>query len=181
MTREETIIILGILKASYSNFYKDMAKRDLETIVNVWSELFQNDDVNLVKLAVKELIQTQKYPPAIADVKNKMAQITSKEKEPTELWAELHKAIKNSTYHSEEEFAKLSPEVKRYVRNPAQLKELAQMDSDIINSVTKGQFLKQIDQIQKKDQEEKQMLPETKKYQEMIKQIGMDVSGLLSE
>ena len=181
MTREETITILGICKASYPNFYKDMTKKEMVGIVDLWYEMFENDDVNIVKLAVKELIQTLQFPPTIADIKQKLYAITSNEKDATELWNELQNAIKGGIYHSKEEFERLSPEVKKFVRNPSQLKELAQMDSDVIHSVTKGQFFKQIENIQAREKEQKQMLPETKRFREMALNIGKDISGLLEE
>ena len=181
MTREETITILGICKASYPNFYKDMTKKEMVGIVDLWCEMFESDDVNIVKLAVKELIQTLQFPPTIADIKQKLYAITSNEKDATELWNELQNAIKDGIYHSKEVFERLSPEVKKFVRNPSQLKELAQMDSDVVHSVTKGQFFKQIENIQAREKEQKQMLPETKRFREMALNIGKDVSGLLEE
>ena len=180
MTREEIIVILKILKTSYPNFYKDMTKEDMVNTISIWSEMFENDDLNLVKVSVKELIQTLKFPPTIADIKQKMYELTNKETLPTDLWASLKKAISNSAYHSEEEFEKLPPECKMFIRNPRQLKELSQNDAEINNTVVKGQFLKQIETIQKRIKEDKQMLPEAKKIQTMALSVGQDASKLLN-
>ena len=180
MTRDNTIMILGILKTSYPNFYKDMSNSEMYNVLDLWSEMFEKDDLNLVKLAVKELIQTLKFPPTIADVKQKMDELTCKETLPVDLWASLKKAVRNSIYNAEEEFAKLPEECKMFIKSPAQLREIAVMDSDVVDSVTKGQFLKQIETIQKRLKEDRLMLPETKKYREMALSIGQDVSGLLN-
>ena len=91
MTRDDTVIILGILKTSYPNFYKDMKKDEMYNTIDLWSEMFANDDVNVVKVAAKELIQTLKFPPAIADIKQKMYELTNQETLPTDLWASLKK------------------------------------------------------------------------------------------
>ena len=77
-----------------------------------------------------------------------------------------------------EEFEKASPEVKKFFGNVAQVRELAQTKTDIVNSVTKGQFLKQYEVIVNREREQK-LLPQnmkdfTKKLVEKmdIKQIG---------
>ena len=81
---------------------------------------------------------------------------------------------------SVKQFEKLSPEVKEFVRSPGQLKEMAMMDSDVVHSVTKGQFFKQIEIIQKRAEENKRMLPESKKIIHMLANIGTDVNKLLN-
>ena len=179
MTRDDTTVILGILKTSYPNFYKGMEKKEMYATIDLWSEMFENDDLNLVKVAVKELIQTLKFPPTIADIKQKMYDLTTETKTTSDLWNELIKALRNSGYHAEEQYMKLSPEVKAFVRNPSQLKEMAMMNSDVINSVTKGQFFKQIEVIQKRVKEDKQMLPEARELRKLAMNIGQDISGLL--
>ena len=179
MTRDDTTVILGILKTSYPNFYKGMEKKEMYATIDLWSEMFVNDDLNLVKVAVKELIQTLKFPPTIADIKQKMYDLTTETKTTSDLWNELIKALRNSGYHAEEQYMKLSPEVKAFVRNPSQLKEMAMMNSDVINSVTKGQFFKQIEVIQKRVKEDKQMLPEARELRKLAMNIGQDISGLL--
>ena len=180
MTREEVTKILSVLKVAYPNFYKNITKQDALETINVYAEMFKDDDVNLVNLAVKELINGFQYPPTIADIKNKMYQLTTVEKTPTELWNELAIALRDSIYHSEEQFEKLSPEVKAFVKTPAQLKELATMDSETVHSVTKGQFLKQIEIIKKRNKEDKLKLGETKRMQINLGLIGKDISGLLN-
>lgn len=180
MTIDETKMILGILKTAYPNFYKEMSKQEMLNIINLWADMFKNDNSKLVTVAVKELINTFQYPPTIADIKNKMYYLTNQEKTPSELWDRLQKAISKSIYYSEEEFEKLPDEVKEFVRSPRQLKELAMMDSDVVHSVTKGQFFKQIEIIQKRKEEDKKMLPESKELLAVIGCIGQDVNKLLN-
>lgn len=180
MTTEETTKILSVLKVAYPNFYRNITKQEAIETINLYSEMFKNDDGKIVTIAVKELINTLQFPPTIADIKNKMLELTTERKTPSELWGELEKALKDSIYHSEERFKELSPEVKKFVRSSAQLKEMAMMDSDVVHSVTKGQFFKQIEIIQKRIDDDKKMLPETKKIKEMLLSIGTDVNKLLN-
>ncbi len=180
MQRDEIVSILTILKTAYPNSYKNMTKEDAENTINLWNVMFQNDDGRVVAIAVKELINTLQFPPTIADIKNKMLELTTDRKTPSELWGELERALKDSIYHSKERFEELSPEVQKFVRDPAQLKEMAMMDSDVVHSVTKGQFLKQIEIIQKREDEDKKMLPESKRLKELTLGIGTDVNKLLN-
>ena len=179
MTREETTIILGILKAAYPNFYRDMKSQELIGIVDLWEEMFKSENINVVKPAVKELINTSQYPPTIADVKEKMFELTRVREDLTEAWDKVLRAIGSGIYNSTEGFETLTPIGKAFIRSPQQLKELAMMDSDVINSVVKGQFFKQAEILQKKQDDEAKMLPESKKIREMITGIGQDVNEVL--
>lgn len=173
MKKEDVTKILAILKMAYPNFYKDMEKEEVETTILLYQEMFEECDIRLVVMAVKELINSFKYPPTIADIKNKMYELTSKENEQssTELWDKLLKAIRNGTYGCEKEFEQLPDEVKEFVRNPSQLQELALIDSNTIHSVVKGQFLKQIEIIKQRRKEENMMLPSVKKLLEQRTEI----------
>lgn len=165
MTREEAIKILTILKANYQNLYKNISKKEAEDIIELYQMMFKDCDYKLVNYAVAELINTFQYPPTIADIKNKMYELSSRndDKSPSELWDKLLKAIRNGTYGYEEEFEKLPREVQEFVREPFQLHELASIDSKTIHTVIKGQFLKQIEIIKQRQKETNMMLPETRK------------------
>ena len=67
--------------------------------------------------------------------------------------------ICNGIYMTQEEFDKASPEVKKFFGNIRQVQELAKTDSDTVNTVTKGQFLKQYEILVERENARK-MLPE---------------------
>lgn len=148
MNRKEILKMLNILQVSYPNFYKGFSKQELEEAVDLYEEMFKDDDSKLVLIALKEVINTSEYPPTIATIKNKMFNLTHKDNISNDkLWDALVKAISRSNYYAEEEFDKLPELVKKYVRSPYQLQEMASMNSDVIHSVVKGQFMKQIEKI----------------------------------
>ena len=182
MDRKQITVILGYLKVAYPSFYKGLSKKDAEEIIAVWQDLFADCNFELVFTAVKELINSSDnpYPPTIAEIKNKMYELTTEDKTATDFWNEIVIAIKDSIYHSKEQFEKLSPECKEFIKNPAQLKELAMMDSKTVHSVTKGQFLKQMETIQKRVKEKALMLNTTKQLKLDLSVVGKDVSGLLN-
>lgn len=166
MIKEETIKILSILKASYPNFYKDMSKKDAETTINLYTEMFSNTEANLVATAIKELIQHQSYPPTIADIKNKIDELTQPyEETEAELWEIYKKIIQSGYYGDRSEFEELPEAIKTYLgNNPNRINELGMMESSTFNSVEKGIFLKQIKVIKEKAKSIRMMLPETRKY-----------------
>ena len=165
MNKNEILMMLSILKVAYPNFYKDVSKEELEQTTNLYQEMFKGYDPKIVFIAVKELIATLKFPPTVADIKDKIYQLKNVEdKSASELWDCLLKAIRNGSYGSEQEFKNLPSIVKEYVVSPRQLQEMAQMDSDTIHSVVKGQFLKQIENLKQRRKEENTMLNETKEY-----------------
>lgn len=148
MSNKEISKIILILKTSYPYAFKDMSKEETENMVNLYQTLFKAYTYEEVSKAVIDIINTSEYMPTIATIKNKIYELNHpKEESNSELWEKLLNAISNGSYHAEEEFDKLPALVKEYVRNPRQLQEYAIMDSDVIHSVVKGQFLKQIEII----------------------------------
>lgn len=178
MSREEIIEILGILKVAYPRFYANMTKDEAEKTISLWSEMFKNDSPELVAIAVKKLITELQFPPTIADIKNTMYKLVDRTEDNTELWNKFLKALKNSGYNSREEYEQLPKIVQKFAGSPERLRDYAMMDLDTINTVVKGQFLKQIDSL-KVRQKENAMLPEearcfieTLSEKMDIKQIG---------
>lgn len=166
MTREETIQMLKLLRTAYPHFYGKQSNAELADTVELWAEMFAEDDINIVKYALKSLITSHKgYPPCIADVKEKMDELMkAATKEPTdeELWQALKKAIAKSAYYSAEEFEKLPPIVQRYLGSCNVLRELAEESAGTLNSVIHGQFLKEIKEIRKSEENIAALPPELK-------------------
>lgn len=178
MTRDETVAILGILKTSYPNFYRNMTKEELISTIDLWTEMFAHENSQLVTAAVKNLINTFKFPPTIADVKEAMYKLTEQETEtPVEIWNQIKGAIRNSAYGSYEEYQKLPELAQRFVGSPNQLREWA-LSSDYNDGVVKGQFFKQIEILKDRKKEEKLMLPEVK---EMINRLSINCDNKLLE
>lgn len=165
MNRESVIKILAILKAAYPNFYKDINKQEAETVISLYQTMFEDKDKDLVLLAIKELINTEPYPPTIAAIKNKMDKLQhlNDDKSNLDLWAEVKDAINSPYDEMTEIFYTLSPEVQEFFKSPKGIKELAMMDAETINSVVKGQFFKQIEILKERNIQERKMLLETKK------------------
>ena len=148
MTANETAKVMAILQVAYPAFYGKKSVEEKRAAVSLWAELLKEYDSRLVTAAVKELIKTHSgYPPDIAAVVERIHGIEDAargEQTNEELWILLKKAISNGYYGAEEEFQRLPEVLKRYLRSPSQLREMSGIDSDTLNTVTRGQFLKTI-------------------------------------
>lgn len=179
MTRDEVVAILGTLKTAYPRFYTDMSKQEMMNTIDLWTEMFAHEDARLVTVATKNLINTFKWVPTIADIKEEMYKLTeTKNETPIELWNCIKKAIRNSAYNSYEEFQKLPEAAKTFVGSPNQLREWA-LSTDYNDGVVKGQFLKQVEVIQKREKDNKLMLPQVKNIVEQLTS-NMDATKLLN-
>jgi len=141
MTRQEALAVMAMLKTAYPTFYKNFNKEDISAAVNLWATMFSEESIQVVTEAIKALMCTLKYPPTIADVKEKIAMIT----QPLmitemEAWSRVRGAI--SYYHANEAFANLPPMLQKIVGSPNQLREWALMDVETVNSVIQSNFMR---------------------------------------
>lgn len=143
MNRAETLRIMAVLQAAYPQFYAKKSKEELDSIVNLWAEMFEDEPYNLVAMAIKALIKTRvsTFPPGIGEINEKIMQITQPEEIPAmQAWASVLKAICNGYYSAEKEFNALDPIIQKIVGSPQQLREWSMMDSDTVNSVIASNF-----------------------------------------
>ena len=143
MTRDDVIKIMSVLRGAYPHFYRDISKQEAYDTINLWTDMFSNDDASIVAAAVKSLIDgdDKGFPPTIGQVKTKMRLLVgSDELTEAEAWNLVSKAVKNGLYGAVEEFEKLPPAVKRIVGSPSQLRDWASMDGDTLHSVVASNF-----------------------------------------
>ena len=75
MTKEETTVILAAITAAYPNAYKNMSAEEARAVVTVWAIQFHEMPADIVFMAVNKAIATSKFPPTIAEVKQKISGI----------------------------------------------------------------------------------------------------------
>lgn len=161
MNKAETIQVITLLAGNYDSIAKkDSTQKQL--MVNTWLECLGDLDYNLVLQAVKKTIIESPYPPTIHDIRKNAVEMVNPSTQRTaiEAWNEAYKMICNGLYMTEEQFEQHSPEVKKFFGNVRQVKEQAQVSTDVVNSVTKGQFLKQYEVIVNREKEQK-LLPQS--------------------
>ena len=159
MTREETKSILSVLRAGYPNFYKDLNKADADQIIDLWATMFVDEPVKVVIEAVKTLMVTAKFPPTIADVKEKIYLVTHPQAmTEAEAWNIVKKAI--GYYNAQEHFEALPPILQKLVGSPNQLREWGMMDMDEVNTIVASNFMRSY-KARVQHEKETAMLPES--------------------
>lgn len=141
-------------------YYRNKSKEELNVAVNLWAEMFADDNINLVKEAVKAYIATDEkgFPPVIGQIKGKLYQITEPEQlSEVEAWGLVSKAIQNGCYNSEKEFDKLPEIVQRTIGSPARLKEWSQVDLDSLQTVVSSNFMRSFRAKSKNDEDYKRL------------------------
>lgn len=75
MNKKEAAELLAILTAGYPKYYKDMNETELQGVVSLWSMQFKDVPAEIVFMALNKAISTSKYPPTIAEVKEKFSSV----------------------------------------------------------------------------------------------------------
>lgn len=142
MNIKETYQIITFLRFSNPRFYPNAKEHEVEDIVNVWATMFENEDFEIVKQAVKAVVEDTKYPPTIADIKEKIRLLqVPKSMSEMEAWGIVYKAICNSGYDSENQFCKLPGIIQKIVATPKQLREWA-LTENLNMAVIQSNFMR---------------------------------------
>lgn len=140
MTREETVKIIRIMVDSYPNYKPN----NISETVDVWTMMLEEYSYEQIAVSLKSYIlsDTSGFAPSVGQLVAKVQDL-SQPQELTELeaWSLVHKAIKNSSYESEEEFAKLPPLVQKAVGLPSNLREWA-LTENLNKEVVSSNFMR---------------------------------------
>ena len=161
MTKTDTAKVMAILATAYPAFYSKQSKEEKVAAVNLWADLFADDDPDVVLAAVKSHIatDTKGFPPVIGQIKEQVTKLTQPPMmTEQEAWSLVIKAINNSGYHAGEEYEKLPPLLQRLVGSPRQLYDWGMMPADEVQSVVASNFMRSY-RVRAKDWQEYQALP----------------------
>ena len=179
MNKQETVQVITLLAGNYDSISKkDSTQKQL--MINTWQECLGDLDYRLVLQAVKKTIIESPYPPTIHEIRKNAVEMMNPTQTRTaiEAWDEAYRMICGGLYMTQEQFETASTEVKKFFGNVRQVAELARTDIDTVNTVTKGQFLKQYDVLVQREQERKMLQPQMQEFTKQlaekmsIKQIG---------
>lgn len=160
MTRDEVIKIQMVIQAAYPNYNPP----DKTITADTWLVLLNDFTYEQVLAAVHAFIRTDKkgFAPSIGEVIDKL-QLLFGEKEVNAVaaWTMVLKAIKNSTYHADEEYEKLPRIIQRVIGGPQRLTELATMEN-LNTSVESSNFMRDYRVALETDREIRKLPPELK-------------------
>lgn len=141
MTRDETVKILMSIQAAYPNY----KPHDKTVAVNTWCEMLSEYTYQQVSIALKAYITTDTsgFAPSIGQIIEKMHMINQPaELSEMEAWSLVSKALRNGNYHASEEFEKLPLLVQKAIGTPRMLKNWAETDIEVIESVIQSNFMR---------------------------------------
>ncbi|MBQ8881077.1 MAG: hypothetical protein IJ030_02725 [Oscillospiraceae bacterium] len=143
MNKTETAKIISILQINYPDNFRGKSEAAIEATVNLWARAFADDAYAVVSTAVMSHIvsDTNRFMPPVGIIKAKIAEMLKpNEMTEQEAWGLVAKALRNSTYGADEEYAKLPPAVQRAVGGASQLRDWAMMDTETVQSVVASNF-----------------------------------------
>lgn len=164
MTRDETKVIIRAMKESYPNFNP----KDLSGTVDVWSQMLIDYDYKNISKALQKYILSDSsgFAPSIGQIVGLIDMPMNRE--PLEAWDLVRKAISNSLYNANEEYDKLPIECQKAIGSPANLKEMAQMDKNTVESVEQSHFIRSYQTVLKRLDEERRLPNQFKSYTQQI-------------
>ena len=147
MTDYEIGRLVYAIRGTYPKYYANMGAEDLKGLSMAWALVLGEYDFSIASRAVQLYLtnDTTGFPPSPGQIVDAIHKITNPriaEMTATEAWALVRKAIRNGYYGAEEEFAKLPTACQRAIGSPSNLRELAQLDIDQVETVEQSHFIK---------------------------------------
>ena len=147
MTDYEIGRLVYAIRGTYPKYYANMRAEDLKGLSMAWALVLGEYDFSIASRAVQLYLtnDTTGFPPSPGQIVDAIHKITNPriaEMTATEAWALVRKAIRNGYYGAEEEFAKLPTACQRAIGSPSNLRELAQLDIDQVETVEQSHFIK---------------------------------------
>ena len=142
MQKDEFKTLVKAMKAVYADpkFIPDQGAFE------VWYTLLKDLPYAAASAAIQRHMMTEKFPPTIADIRRMAAENSAPVDDSIselEAWSIVYKAIRNLQWDApEKEFDKLPDLCKKAVGTPANLREMAQMDTNTVESVEQSHFIR---------------------------------------
>lgn len=135
----------GKIAVAMKSIYTDPKFLPDKYAISVWYNMLKDLSNAECQAAVSEYIATKRFAPTVADIR----ELATKHAEPDEdaenaeiAWSHVSRAIQNGNYGAEKEFERLTPTEQKAIGSSANIRELAQMDVDTVNSVEKSHFIR---------------------------------------
>lgn len=133
------------VKAAYPMVYQKFGEQETKGYIDAWCMVFADTPAEQAFNGLKTYLatDTKGFPPSPGQIKDCIYRMTP-DAIPNEMsaWSLVVKAVRNSNYNSVGEFDKLPQIVRRVVRDPARLREWANMDAATFQTVEQSNFMR---------------------------------------
>ena len=167
MTKREIAELMTIMQANYPDSFRGMSDAVVGAKIALWHDMFKDYPKEVVQAAAKSFMatDTKGFMPHVGQIMEHIQRMKQREDmAPAEAWAIVSKALKNSAYGAEEEFAKLPPEIQRSVGSPNQLREWALMEAETVQSVIGSNFQRSFQIRQNRDRDMEKLPGDVRKF-----------------
>ena len=157
MKQTEVIKLIGLCSVNYRNWPE---KDKEELTISLWSKMLADTEFYIAEAAIEKFIAESVYPPTIADVRARIADITVfREKTAIEAWGDVMHAIRRwGHWNIEEAMNYLTGTTKKVVKSIG-FRTLCMSENEMAD---RAHFLKVYEVLAKRDREESLMLQSTK-------------------
>ena len=172
MDRTETIKIIAVIRAAFPMHLKNLTNQDLEQMISVWQTTLDDVPYSLMSAGLKTFIRTDKkgFPPTPGQILNIISNLqTEAILTAEEAWTKVYKAICNSLYDSEKEFANLPLDCQRAIGSAENLKELSKLDISSVETAEKSHFIRTYNSVIQNIMEDRLV---AEKERNLIKEAG---------
>ena len=153
MTRQEFAVLAKAIRAVYPNMLPDDGAKD------VWYGLLADLDYNRASVALQTHMMTSRFPPTIADIREKAVRAQGEDLSELDAWAMARRAIRHDPDNAREQFARLPETVQRTLGTYKTLCEWGELPSDTVGSVIQSQFLRGYRVVLQRTKEEAKLSP----------------------
>lgn len=157
-----------------------------EHAMSLWYDGLKDLPYQIVNIALKKYVQTNRFAPTIADIREQVSQLNQNNQKTdlneNEAWSLVLKAVQRSGYYSEEEFAKLPKIIQRAIGSPSRLREMA-LDEKFNHGVESSNFQNKFRIEQQKEREKQRLSPDVSMLirEKEISQIRQDKTPSIEE
>ena len=156
MTKQDTYQVLSVFQTFYRDSFKELSNEAAQLTLELWYELFKDEPVEEVVAAAKAFVATDKkgFPPVPGQIKEQIAVLRNQNgMSEQDAWEMVNSALRNSSYGSAEEFAKLPEDIQRAIGSANMLRSWATIPYAELQTVIASNFKRDYRSIvaQKKD------------------------------
>lgn len=156
MTKQDTYKVLSIFQTFYKDHFRDLSNEAAQLTVELWQKMFADESGEEVVAAAEAYVTTDRkgFPPVPGQIKELISVLRNQNgMSEQDAWEMVNNALRNSSYGSAEEFAKLPADVQRAVGSANMLRTWATIPYAELQTVIASNFKREYRSIvdQKKD------------------------------
>lgn len=133
--------IMAVISAAYPRFYDKQTETDKIAALRLWYRHFEYVDYNVMLKAVDAVISKNKFPPAIAEIYEKLNIVLGiYDITETEAWSCVLKIIRRGQTDYQRQFELLPPIIQDTLGSADKLKEWSEVNDRAIDVIISNEF-----------------------------------------